>query len=139
MASKLPTEFVKPPGARPAPRRRGGKKTSLLDPEAARALLREVIVRLGEAEHRALEEARAELGRSGEQVTLEQMVHRIIADWTARRAEASKPAARPVEGILAQIRRMARSPVQTWRELGDAVRRLTGLVADVAGSPSSPR
>jgi hypothetical protein len=129
--ARLPSEFVKSPAARPAPRRRS-KKTSLLDPEAARALLREVIVRLGETEHRALEDARAELGRAGEEISLEQMVHRIISEWTARRAESRQPAARPVEGILAHLRRLARDPVRTWRELGAAaVRRLTGLAAQV--------
>jgi hypothetical protein len=130
--AKLPSEFVKSPAARPAPRRRG-KKTSLLDPAAARALLREVIVRLGEAEHRALEEACAELGRAGEEISPEQMVHRIVTEWTARRAESRQPAARPVEGILAHLRRLARDPVQTWRELGAAaVRRLTGMAGMVA-------
>lgn len=125
--AKLPTEFVKPPASKPAPRRRG-KKTSLLDPEAARALLREVIVRLSEAEHRALEQARAELARAGEELSLEQMIHRAIADWSARRAEAARPAPRPVDGVLAQLRRLASSPVRTWRELGAAaLRRLTGL------------
>ena len=73
--AKLPPQFVKAPAARPAPRRRG-QKTSLLDPAAARALLREVIVRLTDAEHRALEEARAHLMRAGEELTLDQLIHR---------------------------------------------------------------
>ncbi len=120
--AKLPTEFVKAPAARPAPRRRA-KKTSLLDPEAARALLREVIVRLSESEHKQLEDARAELARSGEEVSLEQMIHRIIAEWSARLAEARQPATRPVEGILAQLRRLAGQPLRTWRELGVAALR----------------
>ena len=125
--AKLPSEFVKPPAARSAGRRRV-KKTSLLDPEAARALLREVIVRLTEPEHRALEDARAELARAGEQVTLEELLHRIIAEWTAQRAEARQPVARPVEGILAHLRRLASQPVRTWREQAvAAVRRLAGL------------
>lgn len=130
--AKLPTEFVKAPAARPAPKRRT-RKTSLLDPEAARALLREVIVRLSEAEHRALELARAELARAGEELTLEQIIHRVIAEWTTRRAEAHKPAPRPVEGVLAQLRRLASSPMRTWRELGAAaMRRLTGFAAGPA-------
>jgi hypothetical protein len=127
--AKLPSEFVKPPAARSASKRRG-KKTSLLDPEAARALLREVVVRLSEAEHRALEDARAELARGGEEVTLEQMVHRVITEWNARRSQAQQPAARPVESILAQLRRLASSPVRTWRELGmAAMRRLVARTA----------
>jgi hypothetical protein len=130
--AKLPTEFVKPPSARPAPKRRT-RKTSLLDPEAARALLREVIVRLTEAEHSALELVRAELARAGEELSLEQLIHRVIAEWTAQRAEARQPAPRPVEGVLAQLRRLASSPMRTWRELGvAAVRRLTGLAAGPA-------
>jgi hypothetical protein len=127
--AKLPSEFVKPPAARPASKRRG-KKTSLLDPEAARALLREVVVRLSETEHRALEDARAELARGGEEVTLEQMVHRVITEWNVRRSQAQQPAARPVESILAQLRRLASSPVRTWRELGiAAMRRLVARTA----------
>jgi hypothetical protein len=126
--AKLPSEFVKAPAVGPAPRRRG-KRTSLLDPEAARALLREVIVRLTEAEHRALEAARAELGRAGEELTLEQLIHRIIAEWTTRRSEA--PAAVPMEGILAHLRRLASSPLRTWRELRTAaLRRLSGFAID---------
>jgi hypothetical protein len=114
---------------RPASKRRG-KKTSLLDPEAARALLREVVVRLSETEHRALEDARAELARGGEEVTLEQMVHRVITEWNVRRSQAQQPAARPVESILAQLRRLASSPVRTWRELGiAAMRRLVARTA----------
>jgi hypothetical protein len=127
--AKLPSEFVKPPAARPAARRRG-KKTSLLDPEAARALLREVVVRLSEAEHRALDNARAELTKAGEEVTIEQMVHRIIAEWSARRSQAQQPAPRAVDSILAQLRRLASSPVRTWRELGmAAMRRLVARTA----------
>ena len=130
--AKLPTEFVKPPAARPAPKRRT-RKTSLLDPEAARALLREVIVRLSEPEHRALEQVRAELARAGEELTLEQIIHRVIAEWSAHRAEARQPAPRPVEGVLAQLRRLASSPMRTWRELGAAaMRRLTGFAAGPA-------
>ena len=120
--AKLPTEFVKAPAAKPAPRRRA-QKTSLLDPEAARALLREVIVRLSESEHKQLEDARAELARSGEEVSLEQMIHRIIAEWSVRLAEARQPATRPVDGILAQLRRLAGQPLRTWRELGVAALR----------------
>jgi hypothetical protein len=127
--AKLPSEFVKPPATKPAPKRRS-KKTSLLDPEAARALLREVIVRLTEAEHRLLEDARAELARAGEEVTLEQMIHRILADWSARRAEAHQPATRQLDGIVAQLRKLAASPLRTWRDLGlAAYRRLASFGA----------
>lgn len=127
--AKLPSEFVKPPATKPAPKRRS-KKTSLLDPEAARALLREVIVRLTEVEHRLLEEARAELARAGEEVTLEQMIHRVLSDWSARRAEAHQPATRQLDGIVAQLRKLAASPLRTWRDLGlAAYRRLASFGA----------
>ncbi len=133
--AKLPSEFVKAPAAKPAPRRRG-KTTSLLDPAAARALLREVILRLTEEEITLTEQShgnekeRAELVRAGEELTLEQMIHRIIAEWSAHRAEARQPATRPVEGILAHLRKLAGSPLRTWRDLGAAaLRRLYGLGA----------
>ena len=81
--AKLPSEFVKPPAARPASKRRG-KKTSLLDPEAARALLREVVVRLSETEHRALEDARGRsllfLARRGLESALERF-HPFAPTW----------------------------------------------------------
>jgi hypothetical protein len=38
-----------------------------------------------------------------------------------------------VEGVLAQLRRLASSPMRTWRELGAAaVRRLTGFATGPA-------
>jgi hypothetical protein len=90
-----------------------------------------VIVRLTDAEHRALEEARAQLSKAGEEVTLEDMIHRIITEWTFRRAEAHRPAPMPMEGVLAHLRRLASAPLRTWRELGAAaLRRLTGLAID---------
>ena len=124
--AKLPSEFVKPPTGKPAARRRRAK-ASLLDPEAARALLREVIVRLTEVEYRWLEEARAASARDGEEVTLEQMIHRIIAEWSAHRTEAAGAHARPVEGIFAHLRKLAAAPLSTWRQLrAAALRRLSG-------------
>jgi hypothetical protein len=129
--AKLPPEFVKAPGDSPAPAKRKSKKTALVSPETARALLREIHLRLTESEHRALEEARDELRRGGQEVTVEQMIHRVIEQWIAARLAQATASAEPppVEGLLDRVRRFARSPLRTWRELGAAVRRLRGATA----------
>lgn len=130
--AKLPAEFVKAPGEKPAaaPVKRRARKTALVSPETARALLREIHLRLTEVEFRALEDAREELRRIGQEVSLEDMLHRVIAEWNAARAAAAAAvAAPPVESLLERIRRFARSPLQSWRELGAAVRRLRGATA----------
>ena len=127
--AKLPAEFVKSPGEKPAaaPVKRRAKKTALVSPETVRALLREIHLRLTEVEFRALEDAREELRRIGQEVSLEQMLHRLITEWIAARAAAARAAAvPPVDSLLDRIRRFARSPIRSWRELGAAVRRLRG-------------
>ena len=130
--AKLPAEFVKAPGEKPAaaPVKRRTRKTALVSPETARALLREIHLRLTEVEFRALEDARDELRRIGQEVSLEQMLHRVITEWIAARAAAASAAAvPPVDSLLDRIRRFARSPLRSWRELGAAVRRLRGATA----------
>jgi hypothetical protein len=130
--AKLPAEFVKAPADKPAAAatKRRPKKTALVSPETARALLREIHLRLTEVEFRALEDAREELRKGGHEVTLEQMLHRVITEWmTARAAAAAAAALPPVESLLARIRRFARSPLRSWRDLGAAVRRLRGATA----------
>ena len=127
--AKLPAEFVKAPGEKPAATavKRRPRKTALVSPETARALLREIHLRLTEVEFRALEDAREELRRIGQEVSLEQMLHRVIHEWNAARAAAATAAAAPpIESLLDRIRRFARSPIRSWRELGAAVRRLRG-------------
>ena len=110
--------------------KRRAKKTALVSPETARALLREIHLRLTEVEFRALEDARDELRRIGQEVSLEQMLHRVIHEWsTSRAAAAAAAAVPPIEGLLDRIRRFARSPIRSWRELGAAVRRLRGATA----------
>jgi hypothetical protein len=129
--AKLPPEFVKAPitteGA-PAPKRRGGKSTLV----AADARdIHDVMLRLTDDELRALEQARAELRSAGEDVTLEEMIHRVITDWSARASMTARASATPapvaseprIESLLGRLRAVARSPLQTWRELGVAVRR----------------
>jgi hypothetical protein len=125
-AGRVVAPRVRVPAPEPAPeRKRKARRTTLMTAERARDLLREVILRLGDDEHRELERAREELRRSGEEVTLEQMVHRVIAEWCLRRAaERSAAAAGPVDGIVAQLRRLAASPLRRWRDLGAALRRL---------------
>ena len=130
--AKLPAEFVKAPGEKPAaaPVKRRTRKTALVSPETARALLREIHLRLTEVEFRALEDAREELRRIGQEVSLEEMLHKVIQEWSAARvAAAAAAAAPPIEGLLDRIRRFARSPIRSWRELGAAVRRLRGATA----------
>jgi hypothetical protein len=123
--AKLPPEFVKTPA--PAPeRKRKAKKTSIMTAERARDLLREVVLRLGDEERAELDRAREELRRAGEELTLEQMVYRVVAEWCSRRIADRAAAAAPVaEGIVAQLRRLADRPLRTWRELGAALRRLS--------------
>jgi len=130
--AKLPAEFVKAPGEKPAaaPVKRKTRKTALVSPETARALLREIHLRLTETEFRALEDAREELRRIGQEVSLEEMLHRVIVEWSAARAAAAAAAALPpVESLIDRIRRFARSPIRSWRELGAAVRRLRSATA----------
>ena len=130
--AKLPAEFVKAPGEKPAaaPVKRKTRKTALVSPETARALLREIHLRLTETEFRALEDAREELRRIGQEVSLEEMLHRVIVEWSAARAAAAAAAALPpVESLIERIRRFARSPIRSWRELGAAVRRLRSATA----------
>ena len=130
--AKLPAEFVKAPGEKPAaaPVKRRTRKTALVSPETARALLREIHLRLTEVEFRALEDAREELRRIGQEVSLEEMLHKVILEWSAARVAAARAAAAPpIESLLDRIRRFARSPIRSWRELGAAVRRLRGATA----------
>ncbi|HLU67410.1 MAG TPA: hypothetical protein VKZ63_14090 [Kofleriaceae bacterium] len=132
--AKLPNDFVKAPAAAaakdpaaaaPARKKRSRKKTGLVTAERARDLLREVVIRLGDDERRELELAREELARAGESVTIEQMVMRAIAEWCASRVAArAAAAAPPVESILERVRRLARDPLGTWRQLGARLRRL---------------
>jgi hypothetical protein len=131
--AKLPAEFVKSTQTAAKKPRTGGKrrkKATLLEEEARRAadLHREVLLRLTEEEHSALEAACAELGEAGERLTVEQMIHRAIGDWIARRKPATTTASAPPEaaaGIVASLVRFARSRLQGWRDLGAAIRRFS--------------
>lgn len=138
--AKLPPDFVKAPAAAAASttetteapsvrktpaKKRSRKKTGLVTAERARDLTREVILRLDDDDRSELERARAELSRRGEDLTLEQMVQRVVSGWCSRRlAERARAEAPRAEGIVAQLRRLARDPVRGWREIGAALRRL---------------
>jgi hypothetical protein len=134
--SKLPTEFVKAPAAKPA---RRGKKTAApleVDP----GLARQLVLALTEDEHRMLEDVRAELARDGEELTLEQLVHRILGEWQIQRtavvaAPQPAPIAEPMpapsaaDGVIALFRRFRASPRAALRDLTATLRRLSGLPA----------
>jgi hypothetical protein len=126
--AKLPPQFVKAPPAPTAAPKRRSRKTSLV-PEARD--VRELLLRLTDDEHRALEEARAALQRGGEEVTLEQMIHRVLAEWTLRNRLARAPAPEPrrEERLVDRLRALATAPLRTWRELGASLRRMSGLPA----------
>lgn len=111
--SKLPTDFVKAP----APRPRKPRKATLVAADP-----RELLVHLTDDELRTLEDARQTLERAGERVTLEQLVHRVIAEWMVRR---QAPA--PLD-MRDRLRAFAAAPLQKWRELGATLRRVSDLV-----------
>jgi hypothetical protein len=123
--AKLPPQFVKTPADAPA---RRARKTSIVSAEAPPPDVRDVVLRLGDDELRALEDARAALRRAGEDVSLDQMIHRVLADWTRRNQATAAPA--PVESLVDRLRTLAAAPLRTWRELGTvALRRMSGLLA----------
>lgn len=153
--SKLPPEFVKAPAAAsavsvtvPAPAASTASLTAPSAPPAAASRARrtrkaslvaepppdprEVLLRLTDEEHAALEDARQALVRAGETVTIAQIIHRVIAEWSLRTKLAPTPeAAQPVrdESLIDRLRAFAASPLRTWRELGATLRRLSGLPA----------
>jgi len=132
--AKLPDTFVKAPAEAAKPRR--SKKASMVA-EAPRDL-RDIVLRLDDAELDALEAALAELRAAGLELTLEQMIHRVLHDWTAARTAPAKvepatPAAqtapRREEALFDRLRAFAAAPLRTWRELGATLRRMSGLRA----------
>ena len=146
-AAPEPPTRDKPSKAAPASKRRGPrrKKASLLDsPAAAAELARQIRLELSEDERSALETARDEIRRAGgSEVTLEQMIHRALAEWIAARraigrrvAEATARGGQPanrrgsraqIDWVVARLRRLAADPLASWRELTGSLRRLAGL------------
>lgn len=160
--SKLPAEFVKAPvktatkEATPTkqPRaRRPRKAASLISPEPVRDP-RELVLQLTEEEYQALEEARQQLHQAGAEVTLEQMIHRVFADWMMRvkmvvqpepapAPAAAEPAPAPAaaeptatpgatatardEHVIARLRTFLAAPIRTWQELASQLWRRSHL------------
>lgn len=157
--SKLPDAYVKAPTsvkastttAQPKPRTRRTRKASLISPEPVKNP-RELILHLTEDEYQALEEARQKLNEGGTEVTLEQMIHRVFADWMlrARAVVQALPAvaandddatstdasastgntattARRDEDMIARLRAFVAAPLRMWRELASHVWRTSLL------------
>jgi hypothetical protein len=139
--AKLPPTFVKAPTAAAsepaAAGSRRARKTSLVAEAPIIRDARELLLRLDDAVHRALEDARDELRKAGEDVSLEQMVQRVLTDWLrartapARAALPEPPAATAArdESLIDRLRSFAAAPLRTWRELGATLRRMSGLTA----------
>ena len=145
--SKLPTDFVKAPATaagsatatKPKARAPRARKASLISPDPVRDP-RELMLHLTDEEHRALEEARQRLHEAGTEITLEQMIHRVFADWMVRARAAVQPppastansastatAAPRDEHLVARLRAFVAEPLRMWRELAAGVWRATYL------------
>ena len=127
--SKLPEEFVKATQPKTT-RTRKTRQPSLVSREAPNP--REVLVQLTDDELKALEEARQTLHHTGAPITIEQMIHRVIAEWMLRartvvKAAPEPPAARELF-IITRLRELAAAPLRTWRELSNNVRQLVRLL-----------
>jgi hypothetical protein len=127
--SKLPTDFVKAPVTHKAPvqpkPRRTRKSASLISPEPVKDP-RELLLHLTDEEFQALEDARQKLHSAGTEVTLEQMIHRVFAEWMLRARAAMQPAPQPSEAaaprrdehLTTRLRAFVKAPLRMWRELG---------------------
>lgn len=130
--SKLPAEFVKAPATQPKTRAPRSRKASLISPEPVRDP-RELSLHLTDDEYKALDAARQQLHQAGAEVTLEQMIHRVFAEWMLRVHAAAQPtpaaettAARD-EHVIHRLRALVASPLRTWRELATTVWRASTL------------
>jgi len=133
--SKLPPEFVKAPASPSKPRSRPSRRTSLISPEPV-CDPRELVLQLTDEEYQALEAARQQLHQVDSPVTLEQMIHRVFADWMIRirvtkQPSAPQPAAETAYAaprdrhVIARLRAFVEQ-VRRWRELAAHARRLRG-------------
>jgi hypothetical protein len=128
--SKLPTDFVKAPATQqPKPRARRPRKASLISADPV-VDPKEITLHLTDDEYRALEAARQALHHAGSEVTLEQMIHRVFADWMVRVRAVVQPATPPTVGAAAtesaaprdermhaRLRDFVAAPIKIWREL----------------------
>jgi hypothetical protein len=108
------------------------RKASLISPEPIRDP-RELSLHLTDDEYKALEAARQQLHQAGAEVTLEQMIHRVFAEWMLRAHAAAKPApaaettAARDERVIDRLRALVAEPLRTWRELATTVWRASNL------------
>jgi hypothetical protein len=124
--SKLPADFVRAPGTQPQPKPRAqrSRKASLISPEPVRNP-RELMLTLTDEEYGALEDARKTLHRAGTEITLEQMIHRVFAEWMLRARSVVQPppaanasdAAPRDEHLIRRLRAFVAEPLRIWREL----------------------
>jgi hypothetical protein len=121
--SKLPTDFVKAPTPT-AKRARRPRNAGLIATDPVRDP-REIVLHLTDEEFTALEAARQALHQAGSEVTLDQMIHRVFAEWMMRvRAVVEPPAAAAAETpsprderVHARLRDFIAAPIKVWREL----------------------
>lgn len=119
--SKLPTEFVQAPATRTKqPRARRPRKASLISPEPVRDP-RELLLHLTEAEHQALEDARQQLQQSGVTITLDQMLHRVLADWVAQVHAAATRAPAREEPAVVRVRDVLADRLRRWRAVASGL------------------
>jgi hypothetical protein len=121
--SKLPTNFVKAPTPQPKPRARRPRKASLISTEPV-ADPKQLVLHLTDDEYQALEAARQALHDAGSEVTLEQMIHRVFAEWMMRvRVAIAEPAAAAQSTpprdprIHARLRELITAPIDVWRRV----------------------
>lgn len=119
--SKLPAEFVKSPTKQAKPKAQRTRKASLISPTPVRDP-HELLLQLTDEEFNALEKARRELQHGDAEISLEQMIHRVFADWMLRsNATPHTPPAEPE--LLTRLRTLIASPRRLWHELASRVRR----------------
>ena len=119
--SKLPAEFVKPLAKQPKPKAQRTRKASLISPDPVRDP-HELVLHLTEEEYSALEHARRQLHHGDAEVSLEQMIHRVFADWMLR--TSARPETPPAEPeLLARLRTLIASPRRLLHELAGRMRR----------------
>jgi hypothetical protein len=103
MTAKLPPEFVKAPDPAPSRPKRVRKNLVLEAPRDPNALL----LRLTDGEMQALEHARQQY-----QITIEQMLHRVLAEWMA--PKPAPPQSAPERPLRERLQLLV-TTLRTWR------------------------
>lgn len=120
--SKLPAEFVKSPTKQAKPKAQRTRKASLISPAPVRDP-HELVLQLTDEEFTALEQARQQLQHGDAEITLEQMIHRVFADWMLRLSATPHTPPPPEPELLARLRTLIASPRRLWHELAGRMRR----------------